>query len=260
VIDYLRSIWKVRHFCIMLVRNDLRNRYRRSLLGVGWSLLHPIAMTAVLCTVFARLFGPDLATYAPSLLAGLVTWNFIVAVTSQGCQCFFVAESYIRQHPAPMVIYPLRTALGAGIHFLIGLAVVVGFTWCMRGFANLPALLALLPAVLMLFIVGCSLAVCTGVINVLFQDAQHLTEILLQVLFYATPIIYPADVLRQRGLGCLVDLNPLATLLDLIRDPVVSGRFPPIQAVAIGAAAAALAAAAATAILWRFERRIIFYL
>jgi lipopolysaccharide transport system permease protein len=258
--DYLRNIWKVRHFCIMLVRNDLRNRYRRSVLGVGWSLVHPIAMTVVLCTVFARLFAIDLATYAPFLLAGLVTWNFIVAVMSQGCQCFYMAESYIRQHPAPLLIYPLRTVLGAGIHFLIGLAVVVGFTWCMRGFDNLPALLGLLPAVLMLFIVGCALAVCTGVINVLFQDAQHLTEILLQILFYATPVIYPADLLRQRGLGGFVDYNPLGALLDLIRDPVVNGRFPPIQAVEIGAAAAVLAAAAATAILWRFERRIIFYL
>jgi len=260
VLDYLRSVWKVRYFCITLVRNDLRNRYRRSIIGVGWSLLHPVAMTAVLCTVFARLFGTDLRTYAPLVLAGLVTWNFIVAVMNQGCQCFIVAEPYIRQHPAPLAIYPLRTALGAGIHFLIGLAVVVVFTWCMRGFDNLPALVGLLPAVLMLFIVGCSLAVCTGVINVLFQDAQHLTEILLQILFYATPIIYPADLLRDRGLGFLVSLNPLAVLLDLVRGPVVSGRLPSIQAMGIGAAAAVLAAAAATVILWRFERRIIFYL
>jgi len=260
VTGYFSDIWRLRHFWMALVRIDLRNRYRRSVIGIGWSLLNPIAMTVVLCVVFSRLFGQNVRTFAPFLLSGLTLWAFITAVVMQGCQCFFQGESYIRQHPAPMVIYPLRTALGAGIHFLIGLAVVVGFTWCMRGFGNLPALVALLPAVLVLFIVGCSLAVCTGVINVLFQDAQHLTEILLQVLFYATPIIYPADVLRQRGLGCLVNLNPLATLLDLIRDPVVSGRFPPLQAVAIGAAAAAVAAAAATAILWRFERRIIFYL
>ncbi|MGA2068200.1 MAG: ABC transporter permease [Thermoguttaceae bacterium] len=260
MLGYLRKVWKVRFFWITLVRNDLRNRYRRSIIGVGWSLLHPIAMTAVLCGVFARLLGSDLATYAPYLLAGLVTWNYIVAVMNQGCQCFFVAESYIRQHPAPLAIYPLRTALGAGIHFLIGLAVVLVFTWCLRGFGNLPALVGLLPAVLLLFVIGCSLAVCMGVVNVLFQDSQHLTEILLQILFYATPIIYPAEMLRERGLATLVAINPLAALLDLVREPVINGRLPSLQAVGVGTAAAALAAAAAVAILWRFERRLIFYL
>ena len=110
-----------------LVRIDLKNRYRRSLLGVGWSLLHPILMTIVLCTVFGQFFHRgDLKTYAPFLLSGLIFWNFITTAMNQGCLCFFLGESYIRQHPAPLAIYPLRTTLGAGIHFGIGLA------WCWR--------------------------------------------------------------------------------------------------------------------------------
>jgi ABC-type polysaccharide/polyol phosphate export permease len=256
----MRSIWKVRHFCLTLVRNDLRNRYRRSLIGVGWSLLHPIAMTAVLSVVFAQLFHANLANFVPYLLVGLVTWSFLAATMSQGCHCFFAAESYIRQQPAPLAIYPLRTVLGAGIHFLIGLAVALVLTWCTRGLGNLPVLVGLLPALLLLFVVGCSLAVFMGVLNVLFQDSQHLTEVFLQILFYATPIFYPADLWRQRGLAFCVDYNPAAALLDLIREPIVNGRFPSLLAMSVGTASAALAAAAAIAILWRFERRLIFYL
>ena len=124
--SYLNNVWKLRYFWMALVRIDLRNRYRRSVLGVGWSLLHPIAMTAVICTVFSQLLRvPNIKEYAPFLLAGLTAWNFISAVINQGCQAFFHNEPYIRQHPAPLAIYPLRVILGAGIHLLMGIAIVI---------------------------------------------------------------------------------------------------------------------------------------
>ena len=82
---YLRAIWQCRYFWLSLVRMDLRTRYRRSVLGLGWSLLHPIAMTAILCLVFAGLFRADIHQYVPSVLAGLACWNYILFVTLQGC-------------------------------------------------------------------------------------------------------------------------------------------------------------------------------
>ena len=97
-----------------------------------------------------------------------------MAVVMQGCQCFFQGESYIRQHPAPLAIYPLRTTLGAGFHFLLGLVIAVVFVWMRaRASGNLPALLSLVPTLALLFLVGWSLAVCMGVANVMFQDSQH---------------------------------------------------------------------------------------
>ena len=217
-------------------------------------------MTIVLSTVFAGLFHMDMAAYAPFLLVGLVTWNFIVSVTSQGCQCFFAAASYIRQHPAPLAIYPLRTALGAAVHFLIGLVVVAVATCWLRGFDHVPGLLGAVPGVLLLFIFGFSVAVCAGVANVLFQDSQHLVEILLQIVFYATPVIYPASVLEDRGLGFLVGFNPVAALVTLVRDPLVFDRMPSLDAVAVAAAGVAVCTALAMLFLRRFERRIVFYL
>ena len=63
----------------------------------------------------------------------------------QGCQCFFQGESYIRQHPAPLAIYPLRTTLGAGFHFLLGFGITAVFVWWVKGFGNPLALLSLVP-------------------------------------------------------------------------------------------------------------------
>ena len=70
------------------------------------------------------------------LLSGLTFWGFIMAVVMQGCQCFFQGESYIRQHPAPLAIYPLRITLGAGFHFLLGFSIAVVFVWCVKGLAT----------------------------------------------------------------------------------------------------------------------------
>jgi len=260
VLRYFRDVWRLRHFWLALVRIDLRSRYRRSMIGMGWSLLHPIAMTAVLCTIFCQLLQADVRTYGPYLLNGLTFWNFIVAVTNGGCQCYFQGESYIRQHPAPLAIYPLRVVLGAGVHFLLGLGIVLVFVWALHGFGNLPALVSLVPTLLLIFLFGWSLAICVGMINVLFQDTQHLVEVGLQILFYLTPIMYTADLLRSRHLEWLVGLNPLAAYLELLRQPILEGRLPPPAAVAIAATTTLLAAATATLGLARMERRMIFYL
>jgi lipopolysaccharide transport system permease protein len=260
VTGYLSNIWRLRFFWLALVRIDLRNRYRRSMIGIGWSLLHPIAMTVVLCIVFSQIFTLGLKTYAPMVLSGLIFWNFITAVMNQGCQCFFHGESYIRQHPAPLAIYPLRTALGAGIHFLIGLSVVLAMVWILNGFGNLPALISLVPTLTLLFLFGWALAICMGVLNVLFQDSQHLIEVLLQILFYVTPILYPPEQVRLKYLEWFVNLNPLAIMLKMLRQPILDGRLPSLETYSLGVLFACIAAGIAIVTLARFEKRIIFYL
>jgi lipopolysaccharide transport system permease protein len=260
VTGYLSEIWRLRYFWMALVRNDLRNRYRRSVIGIGWSLLQPIAMTVILCVVFSQLYRQPIRTYAPFVLSGLTFWGFIVATVTQGCQCFFGGESYIRQHPAPLAIYPLRTTLGAGFHFLLGFGIAVVFVWYVNGFGNLPALLSLVPTFALLFVIGWSLAVCTGLANVMFQDSQHLVEVGMQILFYGTPIFYPAEMLRDRGLGRFVDLNPFAMLLELIQQPLLHGQLPSWWAVGIGSLTGLVAIGAASLALLRFEKRLIFYL
>lgn len=258
--SYVAEVWRLRHFWLALVRNDLRSRYRRSMIGLGWSLLQPIAMTIIFCIVFSTLFKMEIRTFAPYLLSGLIFWGFVAGSTMQGCQCFFVGESYIRQHRAPLAIHALRAVLSAEVHFLMGLVVVLVLVWGTHGLGNLPTLPCLLPAMLLLLVFGWSLAVCMGVINVLFQDTQHLSEVGLQMLFYLTPIIYPADVLRQRNLGWFIDSNPLAAFMELIRAPVLDAHLPSPTAIFVATVATLVATGAAALSLRWAERRIILYL
>src|SRR5262245_49432075 len=110
--EYLAGVWRSRYFWLALVKMDLALRYRRSMLGIGWSLLNPIASALVLCIAFYELFQTSVREYVPFLMTGLAWWSYTSGVTFQGCQCFVDAESYIRQHSIPMAVYPLRVALG----------------------------------------------------------------------------------------------------------------------------------------------------
>lgn len=245
-----------------LVRIDLQRRYRHSIIGIGWSLLNPIAMTVVFCAFFCTLFHQNVREYAPHVLTGMTFWGLITNVVMQGCQCFFQGECYIRQQPAPLAIYPLRTLLGAGFHFLLGLCVAMALTWCVNGFGNLPVLLlSIVPTLMLFFVVGWSLAICMGVSNVLFQDSQHLIEVIMQILFYITPIIYKPNQLQgSRVAEWIIRLNPFAAMLDLIRSPVLDGRLPSLWSVGVASLSALVAVSVAAFVLARFEKRMIFYL
>lgn len=258
--SYASAVWRCRYFWLSLVRSDLRSRYRGSVIGLGWSLLHPILMTVILCGVFHKLFRLDVAEYGPYLLSGLAFWTFLVSTAQQGCKCFFQAEPYIRQFPAPLAIYPLRAALGGTVHFLLALGIVLSLSWMTNGFGNLSALASLLPTLVLVFLLCCSLAVLAGFANVLFQDTQHIVDIVFQIMFYATPIIYPLRTLREIELEWLITWNPLVPFLRLVREPILDGRVPALETFTAASFFVFLTAGAATLALARLQRKLVFYL
>jgi lipopolysaccharide transport system permease protein len=263
---YFEKIWGCRYFWLSLVRVDLRQRYRGSAFGIGWSLLQPIAMTTILCVVFSTMFGQDLTDYAPYLMAGLTFWQFLVTTSLQGCECFFTGEGYIRQHPAPMAIYPLRTMLGAAFHFTLGFLLVLVLTNICHGlgFVGVLPLLSLIPTFLLLLMFGWSLAILFGLATVRFRDLKHISEVGFQGMFYLTPIMIPPkameSLLERRTVGWLFRLNPFAPFLDLLRAPVVSGLAPAPGMYMAALLITLFTMIAATLALKSQERKVIFYL
>jgi lipopolysaccharide transport system permease protein len=257
---YLKALWDCRYFWLSLVKADLRARYRGSLLGLGWSLLNPIAMTVILCTVFHRVFHADLQHFVPYLLCGLAAWQFLSTVTTQGCLCFQQAEAYIRQFPAPLVIYPLRTTLVAMVQFLAALAVVIVVACCLRGPGNLGMLWCLIPALVLLFVFGLSVAVLVGLSNAFFRDTRHLCDVALPLLFYGSPVMYEAKILHDTPFALLAEYNPIGALLQLLRDPIVEGQIPTLTNFGLAAGLVTVVALAAAFALSRYHVRLIFAL
>ncbi len=258
---YLQQMWASRYFCYSLFQLDLTRRYRRSFLGIAWSMLHPIGMTIVFCAVFNSLFQLDLRIYAPFVFTGVLLWNFISNSVLEGCQCIFTAEKYIQAHPAPLAIYPLRTALGMIFHLLVVLSITLVVSWIGLGFNNIVALISLIPTLLLLLVFGWSVAVLFGLLNVYFTDIQHLAQIGLQLLFYLTPVFYPPELIANRGtLTKILAYNPLRFFMDLVREPILYGRFPSLLCYSCALGMTLLLFLIAVGVVIRNERRVVFAL
>ena len=199
-------------------------------------------------------------------MAGLTYWIFITTVSIQGCQSFFAGESYIRQHPAPMAIYPLRTVLGCAFHFTMGylLVIVLSLAFHGLGFIGPMPLLSLIPTLVLLTAFGWALSILFGLATVRFRDFKHLSEIGFQALFYLTPIMYGPKqmdaIMERRTVSWVFALNPFVPILDLLRNPVVKG-VPPSPTTYLAAALLTLTAAVVAGLAMRLEeRKIIFNL
>ena len=263
--NYFDEIWRCRYFWLTLAINDLRCRYRRSIVGIGWSLLQPIAMTAVLCVAFHQIFHTPIREYAPWLMTGMAIWTYISSVVSDGCQTFYRSEGYIRSHSAPLGIYPLRVVLGVSFHFLLTVLITMVLTWTVQGGVNNPlALLSLVPSLLLLFCFGWAVSVITGFANVYFPDTQHLSMIGLQILFYLTPVMYPPHVMEKiknnDGMSMILAYNPLGSLVHLVRDPITIGAFPSMTTYLIAGSMTAVLVAVALLILVKLQNYLIFHL
>jgi ABC-type polysaccharide/polyol phosphate export permease len=259
LVAYFIAIWEFRYFWMSLVKAELQRRYRRSILGLGWSLLQPVSMTLVLGMIYRGAFNISFWDFAPLLLTGLSFWNFFNTTVLAGCQSLVISESYIRQEPVPLAIFPLRTVLTAGFHFLISLSLAVTVEWFVHGPRPLLPMLMLLPTLVLLFVFGWAVALVAGFVHVYFPDTQHLAEVGLPILMFLTPVIWPPSMLFERpSLSLLIRFNPLAALLEMIRDPIMHGHVASLGSMGIAVAFIGGIVLLAMCLVARLERRIIF--
>jgi ABC-type polysaccharide/polyol phosphate export permease len=244
---------------VRLALQDLRLRFRRSVLGASWHLLHLLVSALVVGLVYARLFDLSPPSFLPMLTIGLVTWGLITTSVVEGSQAFVVAEGYIKQIGLPLTVYVLRAwlsnlvmlALGLVAYAVVAVACQVSLGW---------GVLWAVPGVALLASVSFLLVAITAHLNVRFRDVAHLTAVLLQLLFYVTPVLWPAELLRQRGWAWVVDLNPLYHLVELLRRPLLASvAADPSSYVAAGLVLGFLAAGAVL-VMRRYRARVAYLL
>ncbi|MCS7021703.1 MAG: ABC transporter permease [Gemmataceae bacterium] len=262
MLQHIAAVWRYRYFLLALVKLDLRQRYRRSVLGLGWSLLHPLAMTAVFTVVFSNLLGGgDPTHYAASVLASLAVWGFLRDSALQGCRTFQANEAYIRQSPLPYTIYTLRTVLGQAIHALIALSIVFVMVAIFKQEIHVALrLILLVPALLIIFVSAWAIATIAAYINVYFHDTVHLLEVGSQFLFFLTPIMYSRRILDEKDLGWLVDANPVYWMLEMVRHPLLTGELVPLEMYIHAAAFSLLVTGLALGVIAWLHKRLIFHL
>lgn len=236
------QIWTYRNLIWHLTQRELRSRYKKSILGWLWSLINPAATLLIFSVVFGtflRVEPPPLADgskgiFAVFLFAGLVIWNFFNGTVTGAMGALQSAGPLLSKVYFPpacpaianMLTVLTQTALEALI--LVVVLVVLG---------NLGWQIILFP-VLMVFVVLFALGVglFVSIYNVYFRDVSYLVTILLQALFYATPIIYTINLVPERLFGLpmrtLVELNPLTQMVNFSRDIFYLQQLPSLASVA----------------------------
>lgn len=205
-----------------LVRSDFKLRYQNSVLGYLWSLLRPLMMFGILYIVFTKIIkvGGDIPYYPSYLLLGLVLWTFFVEATVAGMNSIVGRGDMIRKVSIPKYTIVISSVLTAFV--TLGLNMIIVFIFMVLGHVPFRATILLAPILIAELAVFClGISFLLSALYVKFRDFSHIWDVSLQILFYATPIIYSLAIVPVR-LRKLVSLNPLAQIFQDIRSLMIT--------------------------------------
>lgn len=244
--DFTRAIvlWRL---WVSMGWQDIKQRYRRSMLGPFWLTLSMAIMIGALGFLYGQLFGIELATYMPFLTLGFIIWGFISSVITEGCTSLIAAEGFIRQVRLPFTLHVLRSVWRNLIMLAHNAVVFVPVVIIFQIWPGWPALL-IIPGLALLIINAVWVTLLLGAICARFRDIPPIAASLVQVAFFLTPIIWMPELLRERIV--FAEANPFYHFVEMLRAPLL-GTVPDMQTyhVVIGVTLAGWA------LTWLFFRR-----
>jgi lipopolysaccharide transport system permease protein len=231
----LRKWAHLRDVLRVLVARDFKLRYKRSVFGVGWSLMVPLAQLAVLYLVFNEMVPLNIPRFSAFLFTGILPWNWLQTALLMSALTVVDNRDLIKQVGFPVALLPTITVFSQFIHFLLALPILAVFL-VMDGYRPDRSLVALPLVVLFQFALILSLAYIVATLQVKFRDTQYLLGIVLFLGFYLTPIFWDAARIPD-PYRTIMNFNPVAVLLNAYRAILVNGKwpdFPSLLAVGFG--------------------------
>jgi len=200
---------------------DVATRYRRSRIGAFWLTINMAVMILAMGLLFGRLFGQPMADFLPYLAVGQIVWGFLSSCVNEGCTAFSSASGIVLQVRMPLYIHIARVIWRNLIIFGHNLMIVPFIFLFFLKPVSLIALLAI-PGFILMVINVAWMMVIVSVVCARFRDFTQVVQNAMQVLFFLTPIMWTADILKGRAGTLMVDLNPFNSLLDIVRSPMLN--------------------------------------
>lgn len=241
-----------------LVRRDLRVRYRRSFLGLAWSMLQPLLMMIVLHLAFSSLFRFDIDNYPVYALAGILFWNFFSQSIVHSMNALKGNSTLIQRLPVPKAVFPVSAIASGVVNLALAILPLLALL-VVTGHPLRPALLFLPVSVLIAAIFTLGAGLLLSPLAVFFNDVVELVGVFLQLAMYLTPIFYPMKILPPNVLP-IVRFNPLRSVLEVFRDPIYYGKVPPLSHLAVATGLALLLLVIGAWVFSKSSKRVNFYL
>lgn len=239
---------------------DIKQRYRRSVLGPFWITIGTATTAVAMGGLYSKLFHLDLAVHLPYVTLGLIIWNLLNAAILEGADVFVANEGLIKQLPTPLSVHVYRLVwrqlilFAHNIVIYVPIAIIFPKPWSWADLSVLPALV--------LIMANCVwVSLCFGILATRYRDIGPLLFSVVQLLFLMTPIIWNYDTLRAQGATrwmAFIEFNPLFHYLDLMRMPLL-GMHQPLRHWAVVLVLTALGWACAALALRQYRARVAYW-
>ncbi len=231
------ELWRFRDLVMLLVQRDLKVRYKRSVLGMGWTLLNPLLQMVVYTLVFSTIMRVGVPQFPVFLLSGLLPWTMISVSIIGSAHTLLNNQGLIRKVAVPQMVYPLAVVASKLVDLVLSL---IPFAVLAIALGRPPTLawLFVIPAILVATVFSAGLALLFSTLTVFYRDMRHLIDIVIQVWFYVTPVLYPASYLEKLpypALRWVLAANPATPIVRCFQLPLYEG-VPP-DAALLGSAA-----------------------
>lgn len=261
-IRYVSDLIRFRHLCWNLAGSDLRSRFRRSRLGILWATIQPLAFSLMIAFVWGSIFQePNYWSFAAYVFSGMLVWEYFSTTTLGSLDALVNANGYLKQQRIPFFIFQLRGPLVSTVIFAAGF---IGLIVLLAIIGELPPFglhLLLVPAALgMAFVFVLPISILFSVAGTQFRDLRYITMLMLQAMFFLTPVMLKRSYLDTPPLDILNIINPAVPLINLFREPMLYGQFwdtRDVIVLAVWTGALWVSAIASSVI---FGRKVIFAL
>jgi len=255
------EIFRYRDLILALVSRELKVRYRRSAIGFTWTMLQPLLTMLVLQMVFSSIFRfkLDYGNYPVFVLAGLLFWNFFSQSIVASMNSLKGNALLLKKLPVPREVFPLATVISGVINLCLAIVPLLLILLITRHPLT-PALFFLPVSILLAAIFTLGAGLLLSPLAVFFSDVVEMVGVVLSILMYLTPIMYPMSILKSSRYLPLVRFNPVRSILEVFRDPIYHGKIPPLTHLTVCAGIALGALAIGAFAFRRTSDRIPFYI
>lgn len=220
---YIKNFLNYKYLLYELVKKNIKLKYRRSYLGILWTLIEPLLTMMVLTLVFGTLFGRDDRTFPVYVLCGRLLFSFFSSSTKAGLKAVSGNAGMIKKVYVPKYIYVISSIISNFITFLISLIVLVGVSIVLKVHPTIYILEAVFPIIILLIMsLGAGLILAT--LDVFFRDVEYIWSVASMLISYASAIFYPTTRVIGTGNAWVFDINPVYMCIANFRNAVLYGQ------------------------------------
>ena len=213
----LRNLYNYRQLLKSNVKKEIRGKYKGSFLGVIWSFVNPLLQVLVYAIVFPFIMRNTQENYVVFLIIGILPWTWFVTSISQGTSCILANQGIIKKVYFPREILPISVVTSGLINFLISCIII--FIFLLFSGIGFSFYIVFLPLVIIIqYIFSLGVLLITSAIDVYIRDAEYIINFFVNMLFYATPILYSPDIFAGSPISMIIKANPLAIIITGYRD------------------------------------------